>query len=367
MFSECSNLNKDYKAILLIQLGDIGDVVLTIPALKSLRIRYPAARIYVAVRDKASEIIDDCQFVDETIVISKTKSSVIKTIKKYFTFFRFLRSLKVEIAIDLRTGDRGGWLAFFSGAPTRLGRGEDISKISIRRFLFSDLIMPDPERVANAYMTTHHDDILEKLGVEAVDMSPQLFIPEYRKEKIKNLLRQHDIPHNKPIVAMHPFSLWSYKEWNDEKWKYLANKMTQQKRVSVIIVGTLDEYSRASSMANHSSNIYNMAGTTTVGELPALIKSCSAVVGVDSAVIHIATSVGVPSIALFGPSPAKVWSLANHKHKILTASMPCQPCRRKGCDGKGGKSICLESITVEDVLKTLKSLLNDESSCDFRN
>lgn len=359
MSSERNNLNQEYKAILLIQLGDIGDVVLTIPALKSLKKRYPAARIYVAVRDKASEIIDDCQFVDETIIISKEKASVIKTIKKQFTFFRFLRSLEIEVAIDLRTGDRGSWVAFFSGAPTRLGRGEGISKISIRSFLFSDLIMPDPERVANSYIITHHNDILEKLGAKAVDMHVQLSIPEYRKERIKNLLRQNNIPQNRPIVAIHPFSLWPYKEWNDEKWEDLANKIVRQESVSVIITGAPDEYARASRIANPGNNIYNMAGATTVGELPALIKSCTAVVGVDTAIIHIATMVDVPSIVLFGPGSTKVWALSDHKHKILTASMPCQPCRQKGCDGKGGKSICLESITVEDVLKALKSLLGD--------
>ena len=231
MLQERSNLNRDYKAILLIQLGDIGDVILTIPALESLRKRYPAARIYVAVRDKASEILDDCQFIDEIIIISKAKTSVIKTIRKHFAFFRFLRSLEIEIAIDLRTGDRGGWLAFFSGAPIRIGRGEHTSWASMRSLLFSDLIMPDLERAANSYIATHHDDILEKLGAKPADIHQQLFIPEYRKERIKNLLRQHDIPQNKPIVAIHPFSLWSYKEWDDKKWLDLANKIVQQENV----------------------------------------------------------------------------------------------------------------------------------------
>ena len=366
MLQERSNLNKEYKAILLIQLGDIGDVILTIPALESLRKRYPVARIYVAVRDKTSEILDDCQFIDEIVIISKAKSSVIKTIKKHFAFFRFLRSLEIEIAVDLRTGDRGGWLAFFSGAPMRLGRGEDTSRISIRRFLFSDLIIPDLERAANAYVAAHHDDILEKLGAEPADIHHKLFIPEYRKERIKNLLSQHNIPQNKPIVAIHPFSLWPYKEWNEEKWLYLANKIVQQENASVIITGAPDEYARASRIANPGNNIYNMAGTTTVGDISALIKSCTALIAVDTAVVHIANMAGVPSVVLFGPGLTKVWALADHKHKVLTASMPCQPCGQKGCDGKGGKSICLESITVEDVLRALKSLFDDKGSCIFK-
>ena len=367
MFSKCSRLNKEYKAILLIQLGDIGDVVLTIPALKSLRKRYPEARIYVAVRDKASEIIDDCQLVDETIIISKAMGSAIKATKKQFDLFRYLRSLEIEIAIDLRTGDRGGWLAFISGAPIRLGRGEHTSKASIRSFLFSDLIVPDSEYVANSYVAAHHDDMLERLGAQPVDMHQQLFIPEHRKERIKNLLREHNIPQNRPIIAMHPFSLWSYKEWDDKKWEDLADKIVRQNDASVIITGALDEYARASHIASPENNIYNMAGATTVGEFPALIKSCIAVVGVDTAAIHIATMAGVPSVVLFGPGSTKVWALAEGKHKVLTASMPCQPCRQKGCDGKGGKSICLESIMVEDVLKAVKSLFEGEDKCDFKN
>ena len=360
MFSKSINLNKEYKSILLIQLGDIGDVVLTMPALKSLRERYPAARLYVAVRDKASEIIDDCQFVDETIIIKKTDGSPIRAIKEQFAFFRFLRSLKIEIAIELRTGDRGSWLTFFSGAPIRLGREESSSRISKRSFLFSELVIPDPKRVENSYIVTHHDDILEKLGAKPAEIYFRLFIPEYRKEKIKYLLRQNNIPQNRPIVAIHPFSLWSYKEWNDEKWINLANKIIQQWNVSVIITGALGEYTRASRIANSGDNIYNMAGTTTVGEFPALIECCSVVIGVDTAAIHIATMVDAPSIALFGPGSTKVWALAGHKHRVLTASMPCQPCRQKGCDGKGGKSMCLEFITVEDILKNVKFLLENK-------
>ena len=360
MFSKNINLNKEYKSILLIQLGDIGDVVLTIPALKSLRERYPAARIYVAVRDKASEIIDDCQFVDGTIIIKKADGSAIKAIKKQFAFFRFLRSLKIEIAIELRTGDRGSWLAFFSGAPIRLGREESSSRISKRNFLFSELVIPDPKRVANSYVATHHDDILEKLGAKSAERYFRLFIPEYRKEKIKDLLKQNNIPQNRPIVAIHPFSLWSYKEWDDEKWINLANKILQQWNVSVIITGAPSEYIRASHIANSGDNIYNMAGTTTVGEFPALIEFCSVLIGVDTAAVHIATMIDTPSVALFGPGSTKVWALAGHKHKVLTASMSCQPCRQKGCDGKGGKSICLEFITVEDVFKNIKYLLDDK-------
>ena len=118
--------NKDiigYKGdILLIQLGDIGDVVLTMPLIRALKDNYPDNRLVVCVREKAIDLIKDCPWVGGLLTVDSRRRSVKERIKYQWMFIRSLRKYKFDIAIDLRTGTRGAFITFFSGASCRIGR-----------------------------------------------------------------------------------------------------------------------------------------------------------------------------------------------------------------------------------------------------
>ena len=109
------------RSILLVQLGDIGDVVLSTPCIRALRENYPQARIVVAVWDKAAELLEDCPWLDQVVAVTKRSRSLWGELRFQSDFFRNLRSLQCDLAIDLRTGTRGAIMAFLSGAPQRLG------------------------------------------------------------------------------------------------------------------------------------------------------------------------------------------------------------------------------------------------------
>lgn len=113
-------LDGPIRRILLIQLGDIGDVVLAIPTLRSLK-EYYRAHITVAARDKASDLLHLCPWADDVLAIKKEKLPLGAWIKKHARLFRSLRSKHFDLAIDMRTGTRGGILAFLSGAGIRMG------------------------------------------------------------------------------------------------------------------------------------------------------------------------------------------------------------------------------------------------------
>ena len=64
-----------YKRILLIQLGDIGDVILTLPAIRALRENFPQSRLVVCVREKAREIIEDCPWASAAMTVRKDRKT----------------------------------------------------------------------------------------------------------------------------------------------------------------------------------------------------------------------------------------------------------------------------------------------------
>lgn len=112
---------EDIRNILLIQLGDIGDVVLTFPCLRALREHFPQARIIIAVREKAKELIEDCPWASGVIPINKNNRTLLQEIAYQRRFFSHVRTFHFDLAIDMRRGTRGAIMAFHLRARNRVG------------------------------------------------------------------------------------------------------------------------------------------------------------------------------------------------------------------------------------------------------
>ena len=114
-------LRKGIHNILLIQLGDIGDVVLSLPCIKTLHDNVPKGKVIMAVREKARELVEDCQWTTDVISVDKKKRTLVGTIAYQTLFLKKLRKFHFDLAVDMRTGTRGAVLALLSGARQRIG------------------------------------------------------------------------------------------------------------------------------------------------------------------------------------------------------------------------------------------------------
>ncbi len=340
-------INLQNPAILLIQLGDIGDVVLTMPAIKAIKENYPGCRLVVAVREKAFELLEDSHLIHDVIKIEKKQGSTKDKILYYIDFIKNLRKFKFDIAIDLREGDRGAFLSVLSGAKIRAGFFSEDNKI--RNFAFNRLIKwrytPDQ------YVGDYYLALVEKnFKIGAMGKRPEIFVPETKKIVAQKLFKELGIGKKSGVMAIQPFSLWPYKEWGDEKYAALIKKLTGDFDIDIIITGIFAEKDRAEKIAQKAGNrAFNLAGKTSLGVLPAVLKSCFLFMGGDSAGIHIASAVGTPTISIFGPSAASSWAPQGKKHIVITKDFDCIPCREKGCNGSL-KSRCLEELGVDEVV-----------------
>jgi len=333
--------------VLLIQLGDIGDVVLTLPAMQALRRRFPDNELAVCVREHARELAEDCPWTDRVIAVDKRAPDVWRNLLSQFRFLSRLRKPGFSLAIDLRTGTRGAIAAFLSGAPYRIGRFSDDGPLWRNR-LFTHLVRPTNE--IHQYASEHHLNILAPLGLATDEKIPTLVVPESRKRRAGEMLRAAGVPGDRPMVAIHPFSLWSYKEWQTREWTTVIRHLRDHYGFSVIITGAPPERARAMELTEpFEDHVFNLAGNTTIGDLPAVLQLCRLFIGVDTASLHIAAAVGVPTIGLFGPSSPLTWAPRGDRHCVITKGMPCQPCRKKGCHGSE-KSRCLDELDAVEVI-----------------
>ena len=339
-----------YKRILLIQLGDIGDVILTLPAIRALRENYPESRIVVCVREKAREIIEDCPWASEVMTVRKERKPLKSAILDQSHWMRELRAHRFDLAIDLRTGTRGAIIAGFSGAGTRIGRFATDGRLWRNR-VFTHLVTPPDE--ACQYAVEHNLNILFPLHLKIRDSALRITVPAHRKQAATRLLSSENIPMNRPLLAFHPFSLWKYKEWQVNSCAELIDDVQLRYDVTVVITGSSEERGRADQVvARCRTKPFNLAGKTSIGELAAVFSACRGFIGVDTAALHLAAAAGVPTLGIFGPSPAVCWAPRGSRHAVVSKNMPCVPCRRKGCRDSE-ISQCLDELTLKDIHEEL--------------
>ncbi len=341
--------------ILVIQLGDIGDVVLTLPAVRALKEHFPQANIVVAVREKAKELIEDYQWAMDVISINAEKRTWCQEIGYQKQFFLCLRRFHFDLAIDMRTGDRGAVLAFFSGARHKAGFFANDGKLWRNR-VFTHLVTSESRQ--GRHMIQYYLDPLEACDIKTANIQPEFEVPEGRYQKAIALLKNEGVPSNRPVIAVQPFSLWKYKEWGVDKYIQLIKWLGSEYDLSVIITGSRDERARAGEIIKKCrQNIYNLAGKTSIGTLAAVFKVCKLFIGVDSAGVHIAAAVGLPTVCIFGPSSYVDWAPRGEQHRVVYKNLPCVPCKNKGCQDSG-VSRCLEELTLEEVKIVVKTQID---------
>ena len=350
-------MNRSFNRILLIQLGDIGDVVLTLPAVRALRESYPQARIVVCVRDKAREIMEDCPWVSGVMAVESAHRRPMESAAHQLRWFMALRQHRFDLAIDLRTGTRGAIMARLSGAPIRIGRFAEDGRLWRNR-MFTTLVQPENELMQ--YAAEHNLNILSPLHLHIENRCPQVGIPSHRRAAALALWSQEQIPSDKPTIAFHPFSLWKYKEWRMDACARVVDAIQLHYGAVAVITGSPDERDRAEQLAALcQTRPINLAGKTSIGELATVLSRCSGFIGVDTAALHLAAAAGIPTLGIFGPSSQACWAPRGDRHKVISSALPCVPCRQKGCQDSE-ISRCLDTLTFDDIQEKLRQFMADQ-------
>jgi ADP-heptose:LPS heptosyltransferase len=348
-------INIPIKKILVIQLGDIGDVVWMIPALLALKNAYPQAQLMIMTRYPNADILLDDPLISRVFQVLPGKN-IPDGIRVSFQLLYGLRREKFDLVIDLRADDRGAITSFFTGAPLRAALY--YPGLTWRNRLFTHLVLepvPKKERVLGA--AEQSLQIIRGLGMKEETSIPRIIVSTESEQTVRQIITAEKIVAKKGWISINPFSRWAYKEWEIEKWRQLLSLVWEKYNMPAVIIGSNEERERARKLFEDTpSPVYNMAGLTSLREIGALLKMSRLHIGVDSAAPHIAAAVGTPSITIYGPSDWREWASPGENNKVVLPDMDCSPCRQKGCDGNG-RSLCLETIGADKVQAVIETVL----------
>lgn len=352
------------RKILILRLSAVGDVIRTLPAVKILKEHYPSAHVAWVVEEPSEALLKSQPEVDEVILFPrkrwtegiKSPRRVGRTIMEAWRFVLSLRKQQFDVVLDFHGILKSGLLSFFSGSAKRIG----FDRRSTREgnFLFSNVKVKLPEKRINRF--ERNFSLLRGMGLEAKDVRPTLCISSEDQTYVRSFFSGLPTPINRPLIVIHPGTSpkTAYKRWMPDRYATLADRLVRELRASVIFTWGPEELEWVEGIRNEMLEKSILGPQTeSLTQLGEVFRRCDLYIGGDTGPMHVASFMGLPVVAIYGPTDPVV-NEPSGKHRQVRKEVGCNPCRKRACK----ELSCLKAVTVDDVLEATKEILSSPFS-----
>jgi lipopolysaccharide heptosyltransferase II len=336
-------------SILVIKMSAIGDVILSVPSLREIRKRYPRAEIKVLVGIGSREVLDACPYINGVIVCDFEGKH--KGYRGIWALAKELQRERFDIVIDLQNNKKSHLLAYLSLAAQRYGY--DNGKLSL---LLNNRIKDDAPHLDPV---EHQFRVLRLAGIKPSDKRLELWPSASDEAYADKLLADNWVKPGQGVVGINvrASARWSSKNWPISYISELCDRLAAERNTRVVITGAAGDSEYAEGLVRLSRSKPLVAcGRTSIMELASLIKRFKVYLTPDSAPMHIASSVGTPFIAFFGPTAPERHLAQSGNATVLSGNREakCPPCYSPVCKKR---VFCMKKISVADVMQIVKRFL----------
>lgn len=283
------------KRILIVRLSAIGDCILSVPVLNSIRRNFPDSRIGWVIEGAASQLIQGHAALDDLFVVPKR---AFKSPRALWTFASQLRAWKPDITLDLQGLTKSSLIAWLSGAKSRLGFQRDpFEGRELSCFLNNRLFKPESEHIVDRSL-----ELLRLLGVN--DSMVSFDLPEQDDDAkfADRMLRSKQLEGRFAIINVG--AGWISKIWPSDRYASIARHLGEKWGTpSVVVWSGQQEKLAADQVVAESGGHATLAPATTLTQLGSLIRRASLFVGSDTGPMHLSVALGTPTIGMIGPMP----------------------------------------------------------------
>jgi heptosyltransferase-2 len=327
--------------LLLVRFSSIGDVLLTTPLIRALHARHPDARLVFVTKQGMAPLVADNPHLSQVVALAPGEP--------VRALARRLAALGPTGGLDLHGSLRSAALRLLVHCPwhgyskRKLARGVLVAtKIDLygRR-------VPVAERYFEAARSGG-------LDVRPDGGPPEFFLAGAARARAAQWVREHHLT-GRPLVVLAPGAAHFTKRWPQERWIALAQRL-RERGYGMVAVGGPEDRAAADALTPLAANA---AGACTLQETGALLARAQVAITGDSGVMHMATGVGTPVVALFGPTVEQFGFFPyTTKATVLQRALDCRPCSPMGgprCPM--GHHRCLADIGPDDALAAVEQLV----------
>ncbi len=332
----------------------IGDTVMATPALRGLRTLAGGGQLVGVMRPYVSEVLEGLDLFDQQVLFSpKSKHSELKTGRA----IAHLKSLDVDMTVNLTGSLRTAWMAWRSGARRRVGAARDLG-----RMLLTDVVEHSKQHMLAVSQVDRFIEIAAAAGCR--DLTPQLVLAttpadEEAADAVWNRL---GLPAGDNVVVFNGGSAGgSAKHWPVTHFAALAQQVVSKLGMSVLV-------NCGPSERDSARDIVRLAGSPHVTsladfELPiglskAVIRRSRLLVTTDSGPRFFGVAFNRPVVALFGSTPPEMTATQSPLETQLALGLDCQPCMKRTCPL--GHHQCMTNLTADRVMSDIERALENE-------
>ncbi|MFC1745132.1 glycosyltransferase family 9 protein [Candidatus Riflebacteria bacterium] len=341
------------KRILVMKFFGMGSIVLASPFFKRIKERFPGAKICFLTFSSNAEICKRLEVADRYFFL-RTNNFFVFTWDFIQNLIK-LRRLKLDLVFDLEFFARFSTsVAYLSGATLRVGYYMNL--IWRGNLLTHQVHYNSHKHISEVFMA-----LLNSLGREyevGPVSSPKITHEE--KKELRNVLRRFAISpaRVRVLLNVNASSLSLERRWPAENYIILLEKLAKKfPDTDFILIGSPAEKEYTDSIFKDEglfnfNNVYNLAGEFSIGGLLALIQSSLLLITNDSGPLHLAASLNLPTLSIFGPESPLRYAPPGDGHTIFYKGIYCSPClnvynaKTAQCQGNNR---CMREIKVEDV------------------
>ena len=327
--------------ILALQLKRIGDVILTLPALASLRSASGDAEISVVLMDGCSQLAPLLPEGVKALAYQRGKSNV-------SLWWRLMFS-RCAACYDFTGNDRSTLMARLSGAREKFGYRKAIDKKPSRSRVFN--------RVCEASVRDHHtvDYHLALVGAGEERLHFQPSIPGEARAAVD--LALSSVGARDAFVVVHPGTARDEKYWRADRWAAVIDHLGGERGLQVVLTGSPDAREQehlAAIKSAASVDVADLSGTVGLVGLAEVLRRARLILGVDSAAMHLAALFERPEIALFGPTNPFHWRPLHPGAQILLAGQdaPVEDFQPRH------QAAPMDSLSTESVIRAIATELD---------
>jgi heptosyltransferase III len=347
---------QNIRRLAVFKMRNIGDVLMVTPVLRALRETFPEAKISVIVNSGTEAMLANNPHIDEVLVYRREDGTrgAIRRLYDELRFANDLRRRRFDVTIGLTEGDRTAWYSWFCNARDRFGVLNYRTNKSRAYNHPLHHLKEDLHEVERPFL------MLENAGLHLRTTKPGnlcLVVPDdLRAWACKEFAPLRPAR----IVHVHPVSRWLWKCWTNESMARVIDWLQTERQVRVIVTTgpARREVERAREIVRLCQTrplFYD--GNLSLEQTAALSAESDGYFGVDTAPMHMAAAVGVPVIALFGPTHAKNWGPWTPTGQVLSKPCVCnEPPVGEKCDWNKVRA-CMAAITVEEAQAALDQML----------
>jgi heptosyltransferase-2 len=373
-------MNPQPRRILVRGVNWLGDAVMTAPALLRLREKFPDAHIALLTPEKLNDLWKKHPAVNETISIAAGEG--------VFSVARKLRAGNFDLALVFPKSSRTALEVWLAGIPHRVGcvrpwlyfmltthvpwhrdavKMRKRSRREIKQLVRSQFGPTQSSKVETQNSSSHqireYLHLAAALGASPQPLPPRLFVTLDEIESAKKKFGLGEIA--RPIFGLNPGAEYGpAKRWPIERFIAAAKEIQQRTNCAWILFGAKNDIAFTnqieSALRTPDSQLFNLAGKTTLRELMCLLKSCRVLLTNDTGPMHVAAALGTPVVVPFGStSPELTGPISSNdlRHQILKSDAPCSPCFLRKCpiDFR-----CMNGISVEQVVEAVLKIVSSK-------